>query len=314
MGRSRKYSYDLISKHKNFEEFISKIKNNEMINLSEWSIKLDMGQPTNLTNFLNHYNIDYKLYSLLNELGEEKYNQLKVEYLDLKISTHVLTEKYNVTYPQIYCSFGRRGRVKDRKPKNESHNRLKNKIESEKDLGNIKFNEAKKLLESCNIKFSINTNGKTVNFNSDWCKCGKSLMLEVYDILNRKVDENGLVNIICINCFREFESFDTLAARKKMKNNNTGYIGVFISLNKKKIPDGYFTKLSSKKVKLVSKKFLDTALSDKTLIEAAVYREKYIIENDLPHTRNFSNDELISNMEMLGQYGDIGLIKKRLGI
>lgn len=36
--------------------------------------------------------------------------------------------------------------------------------------------------------------------------------------------------------------------------------------------------------------------------------------NGLPHTRNLSDEDLISNMEMLGQYGDISLIKTKLGI
>ena len=49
-------------------------------------------------------------------------------------------------------------------------------------------------------------------------------------------------------------------------------------------------------------------------MEAVVYRDKYIIENNLPHARNLDNNELISNIEMLGQYEEVQKIKLLLGI
>ena len=117
-------------------------------------------------------------------------------------------------------------------------------------------------------------------------RCDKPIYNGI-DKIKNKVKKNR--THICVKCFHELKEREVTGAQSRKRVSNTsGYIGISI--------------------------FKDETLSDKTLIEAAVHREKYIIENGLPHTRNFSDEDLISNMEMLGQYGDIDLIKKRLGI
>ena len=117
---------------------------------------------------------------------------------------------------------------------------------------------------------------------------------------------------MCNDCVTKHKSI-FIAGKRLGRNNTSGYIGVTIRKSNSGDNIGYKSLIRYKNKNLLNIVFKDETLSDKTLIEAAVYREKYIIENGLPHTRNLSNEELISNMEMLGQYGDIDLIKKKLG-
>ena len=88
---------------------------------------------------------------------------------------------------------------------------------------------------------------------------------------------------------------------KKRKSNTSGYIGVWVYNHQTtKEPEGYMCVIAYRKQTVLKNRYKDNTLHEKTLIQAAVDRDCFIIEHDLPHTRNLTDDELIANMQMLG--------------
>lgn len=133
--------------------------------------------------------------------------------------------------------------------------------------------------------------------------CKKDLKIQVSRFRTRYLESKN--PIFCKKCKDMLFASDYLSKKPKMKSNTSGYIGVSIHCNRKHKPLGFRLRVDYKRKILIQKYFFDDTLSDKTLLEAAIYREKYIIDNNIPHTRNFTDSELISNMEMLGQHDEI---------
>lgn len=178
---------------------------------------------------------------------------------------------------------------------------------------NLKYNDlnlANSILKENKIDYKIVVNGSYIKFEFKCPECGG---------ISTKLPSSIKINVfICNTCMEKHRS-DIQAGRKKIRVNTSGYIGVCIGKNRKKEPNRYQVKLTyHNKFQNIHinlfKIFNDSTLSNKTLMEAVVYRDKYIIENNLPHARNLDNNELISNMEMLGQYEEVPKIKLLLGI
>ena len=185
-------------------------------------------------------------------------------------------------------------------------------------VGDSQYLNAFKLAEELGLRPFINEE----EYKKDGSKifylcprCDKPIYNGI-DKIKNKVKKNR--THICVKCFHELKEREVTGAQSRKRVSNTsGYIGISIFKDVidsigTTIPSGFKFQIKNRS-KNFTKRFKDKTLSDKTLMEAVVYREKYIIENGLPHTRNLSNEDLISNMEMLGQYGDIDLIKKKLG-
>jgi len=104
---------------------------------------------------------------------------------------------------------------------------------------------------------------------------------------------------ICTSCEQSFKNkTKRMSSLKKRSTNTTGYIGVHVKQSLGKIY-GYEATLVYKGKNLMRNKYKDPDLNKKTLIQAAVDRDLFIIDRGIPHTRNFSNKELIGKMEYL---------------
>lgn len=193
-------------------------------------------------------------------------------------------------------------------------NKMKNNL-----IGDSQYLKAFKLAEEIGLRPFINEE----EYKKDGSKifylcprCDKPIYNGI-DKIKAKIKRNR--THICVKCFHELKEREVTGAQSRKRISNTsGYIGITIFkdiMHSSGIlyPNGYKVQVKNRS-KVFSKRFKDKTLSNKTLMEAVVFREKYIIENGLPHTRNLSDEDLISNMEMLGQYGDISLIKTKLGI
>lgn len=179
---------------------------------------------------------------------------------------------------------------------------------------NIKYKDLKlanSILKENKIDYKIVVNDPHIKFEFKCPECGG---------VSLKLPRSIKINVFICNACVEKHRSDIQAGLKKIRvNNKSGYIGVCVGKNRKKEPIRYQVKLTyHNKFQNIYinlfKIFNDSTLSNKTLMEAVVYRDKYIIENNLPHARNLDNNELISNMEMLGQYEEVQKIKLLLGI
>lgn len=139
-------------------------------------------------------------------------------------------------------------------------------------------------------------NGKRNKWYELSCSCGEKNIVPNF-VLKRLFDKQKKYQ--CKECS---ESFDIRVGRtsihKKKSSNTTGYIGVCVRHHRGKIY-GYVSQLNHKKETIFKNRYKDTDLHNKTLIQAAVDRDIFIIEKGLLHTRNFTDSELIGNMEYL---------------
>lgn len=118
---------------------------------------------------------------------------------------------------------------------------------------------------------------------------------------------------ICRKCSKNSDYCSDTFSKMKIKQNNTsGFIGVGIQTDSKtKEPIGFYASISYKKSKILRNFYKDRDLLQKTKVQAAVDRDLFIIEKELPHTRNFTDIELIGNMEYLA-HKQLENIKQRL--
>lgn len=115
----------------------------------------------------------------------------------------------------------------------------------------------------------------------------------------------------CIDCYLNTNKInDSLAKQKLRCNNTTGYTGVCIKQEEGKIK-GYMAVIYYKKEKILNNLYTDDTLNNKTLIQAVLDRDIFIIEHKLPHRRNFTDLELFANMEYLA-YDNINTLKEIL--
>ena len=243
-------------------------------------------------------------------LSESDKNDIHKKYLN-GLNTVEIAAEYKVHSSRIY-------KILDAKNvtfRNNNFHTIKFKIDNDENFDlkellkyhNIKYKDYLKIDEifkKNNIKYKIVFKSESLLFEFI-CPLCKMPSLKAPFSIKKEI-------FMCNDCVTKHKSI-FIAGKRLGRNNTSGYIGVTIRKSNSGDIIGYKALISYKNKNLLNIVFKDETLSDKTLIEAAVYREKYIIENGLPHTRNLSNEELISNMEMLGQYRDIDLIKKKLG-
>ena len=299
--------YENILGDEKFKDFMNLINQNIPIVVKHWSDKLGFKNPTSFIGFLKRKNIPYKVSTAINNMSIELKNHIISDYNDDILSVEQILTKYKLSSWVFYKLVGKRGNDPDKRKRG---NTILTKMQHNLSVNATVFGQMKELLDKNNIKYEIVLEkNKALNFLVNCSECEKIIKIRVGELERLKED----AKIKCYGCFAKNHS-SIKAASKPLNElrNSSGYIGVSIKTRKGK-SYGCSLTLEHKRVKLVEKYFSDKTLSDKTLIEAAVYREKFIITNGLPHTRNFSDGELISNMEMLGQYGDIDLIKKKLG-
>ena len=244
------------------------------------------------------------------KLSELDKNDIHQKYLN-GLNTVEIAAEYKVVPSRIYKIL----EAKNVKFRDNNFHTIKFKIDNDEKFDlkellkyhNIKYKDYLKIDEifkKYNIVYKITFKNEALLFKFV-CPLCKMPSLKTPFSIKKEI-------FMCNECVTKNKS-KFIAGKRISKNNTSGYIGVTIRKSNSGDIIGYKALISYKNKNLLNIVFKDETLSDKTLMEAAVHREKYIIENELPHTRNLSNEELISNMEMLGQYGDIGIIKKKLG-
>ncbi len=133
-------------------------------------------------------------------------------------------------------------------------------------------------------------------------KCDSPIKLAPYRFMKTITNADKCV---CRDCYiKEFR--ETYHIKKKRgKNNTSGFLGISVYskylVNRGYIPRGYVARFRMDNEYVVDKKFLDPTLSTKTLYEAAIFREQYLIDNNLNYARNFTDEEFISALEFVGQ-------------
>ena len=244
------------------------------------------------------------------KLSELDKNDIHQKYLN-GLNTVEIAAEYKVVSSRIYKIL----EAKNVKFRDNNFHTIKFKIDNDEKFDlkellkyhNIKYKDYLKIDEifkKYNIAYKITFKNEALLFKFV-CPLCKMPSLKAPFSIKKEI-------FMCNECVTKNKS-DFIAGKRISKNNTSGYIGLTIRKSNSGDIIGYKALIRYKDKNLLNIVFKDETLSDKTLIEAAVHREKFIITNGLPHTRNLSNDELISNMEMLGQYGDIGLIKTKLG-
>lgn len=144
------------------------------------------------------------------------------------------------------------------------------------------------------------------------CECGNVTKVSTSSLFNSKKLVNslncGCINIeqnkkaikqAVINSYKNTDKGISTAMRKLKANNKSGYIGVHFvneSMSKSGLREPFY-QAKLKYEKLIHKigKYEPT---QKGLLEGAIDRDLYIIEKNLPHTRNFSDEELLENIYM----------------
>lgn len=296
---SGKLKYEHILESEKFKEFMSLIDQNIPIVIKHWSDDLGFKCPSSFVYFLKRKHITYKISSSFNNITDELKEQIFSDYNNNILSVEQIMLKYNLSNLVFYKLVGKR---KDKDGiRRKRGNTILTRVLHDIPVDNTCFGHLRKLLDDNNIKYNIiMENNNTLIFLVNCCECGKPIKVRVADFGRLSEDPK----IKCYNCFAKNHSSIKAASKSLNKLNTSGYIGVGIKKVKGKAY-GYRLTIEKEKIKVVDKYFNDQTLSEKTLIEAVVYREKYIIDNNLPHTRNLTDLELISNMEMLGQHNEI---------
>ncbi len=311
-GPKSKYKYEIISKTEAFQEFMEYINSGKLVVIKDWYKKLGFNNSVTFSGFMKKHNINFKLKTLANIYDDAQIQIMKNEYCEAKLSINEICEKYDIVSQSFYKLIGKKdGKMKSDK-KRIRFDSAKKKIENGLDFSNSIYGRARDILKNKNIEFEILNNGSYPLFSLNCSSCDKKLKRKSESILSNVMLETEN-KFFCKKCYDIYLSNQYAAARPICeKKNTTGYIGVSI-YSKKGKSLGYLSQIIYKKTFRNSRYFYDPLLNEKTLLDAVVHRDKIIIRNDLPHTRNLSNEELISNMERLGQYRDIDLIKKKLG-
>ena len=146
------------------------------------------------------------------------------------------------------------------------------------------------------IPFVSATNKKEYMYEIPCVKCSKSKKVLISHI-NRLEKNNSYY--FCDYCSNKGENkIERTCKLKKRKSNTSGYIGVCVKKYKDKII-GYKATLYYGKKRLLNNVYKDEDLREVTLKMAAIDRDIFIIENCLPHARNFTDFELTKEIENL---------------
>ena len=280
------------------------------VKLTDWAEKFGYLKTSGLVYFLNKHNVKYHTKNTPRIFSEDEKQNICELYKNgrtLKEIMELYDAKSNIPFSKIISD-------NNITIRNLSDYSNEVKLSGVQKFGperlSKSFNNAVKILKERNFDFKVIKNSNRATMIELVCeKCGEVTKYDPHSILERFKNKQ-FKECVCNVCLIKTTYPDIVSALPIKKSNTTGYIGVGFSGVKYR--EGFKVSLEYNKVRLIVKLYKDPSYSDKTLIEAAVYREKYIIENDLPHTRNFSDEELISNMEMLGEYSQIEGIKKLL--
>ncbi len=161
------------------------------------------------------------------------------------------------------------------------------------------------MIKRYNIKEYIRENNKTYFIKEcTICKKDKKILSSAITLQNKDT-------WCCIDCYLKTDKINKeLANKKKKKSNKSGYIGVFPRTLHGKIL-GYKSVIRYENKTLLDNMYKDETLNEKTLIQAVLDRDIFIIEKQLPHRRNFTDVELFANMKYLA-YEQIDHIKNIL--
>jgi len=161
------------------------------------------------------------------------------------------------------------------------------------------------MIDRYNVKEIIRENNETYFIKEcSICKKNKKILSHTISIKNK-------YTWCCIDCYLHTDKINNEIANQARKNTNTsGFIGVCAKQVHGKVL-GYQVRLIYKNINLMYQLYKDETLNKKTLIQAAVDRDLFIIEKSLPHRRNFTDKELFANMLYLG-YEQVDNIKNIL--
>lgn len=116
--------------------------------------------------------------------------------------------------------------------------------------------------------------------------------------VNSELKEELIKRGLYLVKYKRIKRSDYSAGMKKSKRNTTGYIGVArvnecITSKGKILPPHIYAQLTHKGILHKIGKYED---QESSYIQAAIDRELYIIERNLPHRRNFTNEELFQKL------------------
>ena len=307
--RPTKYSYERITSSVYWEKFMEEIKDGNTIRKSDWYKKLGFNNATSFGAFLKNHEIEYKVDKFANNLSKEKLEELASDYHNSNFSIKEIQSKYGMCEHTIYKLIGKeKGSRKPRK----RYNTLTDRINKNKNYADTAFGKACDLLTENNKPFEIDINGNIPLIILNCAKCGTEIERPGVKILAH-FSKYKTFDTVCRNCYNNSEASSFASKKSLTKRNNTGYVGIQFYVSSSSGENiGYASDVAFKNKRLVRKYFPDNTLSKKTLMEAVVYREIYLIKNKLPHTRNLSNEELLSNLQMLGQHSEYEEIKNIL--
>lgn len=158
-----------------------------------------------------------------------------------------------------------------------------------------RYNNHSELLKHFDAK-TIIKGSKTIYY-VDCSDCLNSVCVTIERL--SKAKERNKKQYTCSKCsMKENVVSEKMCKCEKKLNNTTGFIGVSVFSSKGEV-SGYRAVLQHHKQVLLRNSYKDKQLHSKTLIQAAVDRDLFIIERSLPHTRNFSDTELLGKMEYL---------------
>ena len=231
---------------------------------------------------------------------------------ELKICKKTLNkilDKHNINKRQRRLTILEKEKIKELYVKNIKIKEIANKYNiNECTVGEIinknKLNKTNPLnmIKRYNIKKYIRENNETY-FIKECCICKKDKK-----ILSSSITVKNKNNWSCIDCYLNTDKINNeVANSKKRITNTTGFIGVCIKQLKGKVL-GYYCCIRFKNHNVMGHLYKDETLNNKTLIQAVLDRDIFIIEHKLPHRRNFTDLELFANMEYLA-YEQIEYIK-----
>lgn len=172
------------------------------------------------------------------------------------------------------------------------------------------INESLEFLSATPRVELVNHKNRKEYYHRVKCECGKEYNISSSTAVRLfKIEKKYQ----CKECSESFNIRCPRASKqKKRKNNTTGYIGVRVRKDHRDNSIwGYEGIIVYGGHTVFRNRYKDDTLNEKTLIQAVVDRDCFIIDNSLPHTRNLNDKELIAYMKYLG-YVEVDTIKNKL--
>lgn len=174
----------------------------------------------------------------------------------------------------------------------------------------VAITEVKKFLKIEDNKMTKRPDGESLSVFLVACSCGEKSWIP-YFVASRLFKAKR--KYLCDKCSTSFSvRIERASGQRKRKDNTTGYIGIHVRKESRNNDIwGYQATIMSKKKAVMRNRYKDPDLNEKTLLQAVVDRDMYIVQHNLTHRRNLSDKELIGNMLMLG-YEQVEDVKQRL--